>query len=77
MEQRNGKKINKKTQPFYSLFINTPSFYDERSIVKAYYIEKLFAATFENSIWFTFVYISFLDKPLNFSFHSCVSKRDL
>ena len=76
MGQRNGKKSNKKAQPFYPLFSNTPPFYDELSIVTTYYIEKLFAATFENNIWFIFVYTSFLDKPLDFSFHTCVAKRD-
>lgn len=39
-------------------------------------IKKLFVATFENRIWFTIVYTSFLNKPHNLSLHPYVAKRD-
>lgn len=53
------KKIKKRAQPFHPLFINARSSYDEQSIVKTNYIEKLFITTFENRIWFTLVHTSF------------------
>ena len=39
-------------------------------------VEKLYVATFENRMWFTLVYTSFLNKPLNLSLHPYVAKRD-